>query len=106
MAETAGGLAGSSFVRLDRLGLHREILFATGQAILVGSTVGNRGDDKVPMERRRRRGPLQGGRFPRIVVNLLSFSNAPEKIDDERDLGQAHNPGGDGNWQIPVESAQ
>src|SRR5262249_46976980 len=66
----------------------------------------NRSYAEVPVWWRRRRGPFQGGRFPRIVVDFLSVPDAPEEIDDERNLSQSHHPGSNRDRHVPMETAQ
>src|ERR1035437_8485372 len=74
--------------------LHGEILTAPGQAVLVRSAVSHRWLHEITVGRRRRRQPFQGGRLPRVIVHFLAVFDAPEEIDDERDLRDAHGPGG------------
>src|SRR5450432_1008640 len=105
MAERHGWLVRRPFVRLNRFGLHREILRPARQAVFVGSAIGDWRGEEISVWRRRRRGPLQGGRFPRIDPDLLTVPNAPEEIDDERNLRDAHRPGSDRDRQVPVETA-
>src|SRR5215831_8841429 len=59
-------------------------------AVLVGPAIdgGQRGPP-VEVGRRRGRRPLQGVGVPRIDGGLLAREQAPEEVDDERDLGQA-----------------
>ena len=68
-------------------------MIASWQAVLVGAAIRDGRRNEISVRRRRRRGPLQRGRFPRIVVHLLAAPDAPEEINDERDLGETHDPG-------------
>src|SRR5207253_10522423 len=80
--------------RVNRLVLHGKIGIATGQAVFVRAATSHGRRNEISMWRRRRRGPLERGRFPWVVVYLFAMLDAPEKIDDEWDLCDAHDPGG------------
>ncbi len=41
------------------------------------------------MRRRCRRAPLQRRRLPGIIIHFFAFKDAPEEIDDKRDLSQS-----------------
>ena len=86
-------LAASALRWLYRFVLHRVIAFAPRKAIFVRAAISDRRSDKVSVRRRRRRSPLQRGRFPRIVVHFFAVLDAPEEINDERNLGETHDPG-------------
>src|SRR5437764_10541810 len=88
-----GRLATSALGRFDRFVLHRIIAFAAWETVFIRPAIGYRCMNKISVRRRRRRSPLQRGRFPWIVVHLLAVFDAPEEINDERDLGETHDPG-------------
>ena len=102
----AFGTTGQRCTATSRLILHREIALPARQAVLVWSAVGCRRNGEIPVRRWRWCGPLEGGRFPRIVVHLLAALDAPEEIDDERNLRQAQTPSGDRDRCVPFEPSQ
>src|SRR4051812_49008531 len=81
-----------SFGGFNRFILHREVLGRARQAVIVRTAISDWLFDEVAMRRRRRREPLEGGRLPRIVTHFLAVPDAPEEIDDERNLREAHDP--------------
>src|SRR6266403_1263659 len=87
-------LAPCALGRFNRLVLHGKIAIATGQAVFVGAAIRHGRRNEISMGRRRRRSPLERGRFPWVVVHLFAMLDAPEKIDDKWDLCDAHDPGG------------
>ena len=106
VAERHGRFVRRAFVRLDRLGLHRVILLPARQAVFVRSAIGHRRDGEIPVGRR-------GGRVHSRVVashglmsDLFAAPHAPEEIDDERNLRQAHHPRGNRDRRVPMETAQ
>src|SRR5689334_8585723 len=62
--------------------------------------------NKISVRRWRRRSPLQRGRFPRIIIHLLATLDAPEEINDERDLGETHDPRRPRDGVIPLKAGQ
>src|SRR5438045_9494826 len=93
-----------SLSRFDRFVLHGEIFSGAGQAVFVRSAISNRGGDEVSMRWRRRRSPLQSGRLPRIVVHFFTVVNAPEKIDDERNLRESYDPRRPRDASVPLKT--
>src|SRR6476659_6546966 len=88
-ARRGGSFVGFAVALGQWLALHGEILFAAGQAVFVRPAVNARGDREVSLRRWRRRGPFQGRRLPRIVVDLYAAPEAPEEIEDEWKLREA-----------------
>ena len=70
--------------------LHREVALATRQAVFVRAAIRHRRGEKISVRRGRRRSPFEGRRFPRIIVHFFAALNAPEKIDDKRNLSEPH----------------
>src|SRR5262249_14263488 len=99
-------LATSALLRFYRFVLHRIIAFPSGQAVLVWASIGYGSLNKIPVWWWRRRRPLQRGRFPRIVVHLFAVLDAPEEINDERNLGETHDPRRPGDGVIPLKAGQ
>ena len=61
---------------------------------------------EIAVRRRRRRLPFQGGRIPRIVrLDLLAVLDAPEEIDDERNLRQTQSQARARNVRVQVDDA-
>src|SRR4029077_390656 len=86
------GRAPRTLGRFDRLVLHRVILVSSGQTVFVRPAISDWSDHEISVRRRRRRGPFQRGRLPRIVVHFFTVLDAPKEIDDERNLGETHDP--------------
>ena len=62
---------------------------------------------KIAMRRRRRGGPLERIRFPRIVACGLSTKQAPEKVDDEEELRRKETKGRDAHHAVePADMSQ
>src|SRR5205814_6720691 len=101
-----GRFAASSLGWFHRFVLHRVIALATGKAVFVRTTISNRSVDEVSVRRRRRRSPFQRGRFPWIVVYFFAVLDAPEEINDERDLGETHYPGRPRDGRVPLKAGQ
>src|SRR5689334_10750082 len=92
------------FTRFDRFVLHGVVFATTREAVFIRTAIGHRRGDEIAVPRRRRRRPFQRGRIPRIIVlDLLPLPNAIEEIDDERNLRQAHYPGSNRDWRIPLK---
>src|SRR5437867_1778294 len=88
-----GRLAPSPLGGLHRFVLHRVIAFAAWETVFIRPAISDGYMNKISVRRRRRRSPLQSRRFPRIVVHFFAVPDAPEEINDERDLGETHDPG-------------
>src|SRR5205823_13331461 len=86
-------LPASALTWFHRLVLHREIAFAPGKAVFVGTAISHRGMNKISVRWRGRRSPFQRGRFPWVIVHLFAVFDAPKEINNEGDLGEAHDPG-------------
>src|SRR4030095_673934 len=86
--------------------LHGEFAFATGQAVFVRAAICNWRGDEIAMRWRRRRSPFERRRFPRIVVHFFAVRDAPEEIDDERNLSEPHDPRRPGDRHVPLEASQ
>src|SRR4029077_12121323 len=100
------GLAGGALARFNRLILHREISSVAGQAVFVWPAIRHWRSHEISMRRRRRRGPLQRGGFPWIVVDFFAVLDAPEEVDDERNLRQTHDPRCPRDRLVPLEPSQ
>src|SRR6202035_344156 len=72
-------LAPRALGRFNRLVLHCKIAIATWQAVFVGAAISHGCRNEISMWRRRRRGPLERGRFPWVVVHLFAMLDAPKK---------------------------
>src|SRR5260370_41054855 len=97
------------FLKLNNnnsLVLRAKILLRPANAVIVGSAIHSERLRKISVRRRRRRGPLKRGGFPRVVVDRFAVLNAQEEIDDERNLGQTHDPCCSGDRLGPFESSQ
>src|SRR5437867_7713885 len=70
------------------------VRLGAGQTVFVRPAMNFRQRREISVGRRRRRGPFQRRRVPRIVLGLASLPQAPEKIDDERHLEQRQGPRG------------
>src|SRR4030095_9573218 len=81
-------LGPSSFALAHRIVLHRVIAPASRKAVFIRPAIRDRRRDKVAVWRRGGGRPFQRGRFPRIVVYLFPVADAPEKINDEKNLRQ------------------
>src|SRR6185503_5938429 len=79
-------------LRLFRLELWTEVAGRTRDAVFVGPAVHDRLAQEVAVSRRRRRGPLQRGRIPRVPIDRFPPLDAREEIDDERDLEETERP--------------
>src|SRR5438874_5667043 len=101
-----GRFATRSLSRLHRLILHREVAFATRQAVFVRAAICDWRGEEISVRRRRRRSPFERRRFPRIVVHFFAVPDAPEEIDDERNLSEAHDPRCPGDRPVPFEAGQ
>src|SRR5207302_7403873 len=79
---------GCSVGRLDfRIGLHHVIAGRAGHAVLIRTIVDDgRASAKIVVRWRRRRGPLEGSRFPRIVAGLRPLEHAPKEIHKKDQL--------------------
>src|SRR5260370_16348459 len=86
--------------------LRAKILLRPANAVIVGSAIHSERLRKISVRRRRRCGPLQRGGFPRVVVDFFAVLDAPEEIDDERNLGQSHDPCCPRDRLVPLESSQ
>src|SRR4029077_6189739 len=59
--------------------------------------------DKIAVSRRRRGIPLKRSRIPRIIVrHFTSVLNAPEKVNNENDLGSAKEESGHRHEVVPL----
>src|SRR5260370_5632076 len=97
------------FLKLNNnnsLVLRAKILLRPANAVIVGSAIHSDRLRKISVRRWRWRGPLQRGGFPRIVVDFFAVLDAPEEIDDERNLGQSHDPRCPRDRLVPLESSQ
>src|SRR5262249_17387421 len=69
--------------------LRREITRLSRNTVLVRTAMPLRRLGEIAVWRRRGRLPLQRGRPPRVVgMSFFSAADAPEEIDDERNLRQ------------------
>src|SRR5260370_29863939 len=81
--------------------LHHIIARSARHAVLVRAVVNRRcAAAEIVMRGRRRGGPLQRARFPRIVAGLLSVVHAPEEVEDEKALRSDGAEGGKGDARI------
>src|SRR5260370_5360999 len=97
------------FLKLNNnnsLVLRAKILLRPANAVIVGAAIHSERLRKISVRRRRRRGPLQRGGFPRIVVDFFAVLGAPEEIDDEWNLRQSHDPRCPRDRLVPLESSQ
>src|SRR4051812_21378311 len=101
-----GGFVSLSIALGERLRLHCKIAVPTGEAVFIRPPINDRRGGEVAMRRWRGGGPFKGCRLPGIVVDFLAPFNAPEEIDNERNLSQAHHPGGNRDRRVPLESTQ
>src|ERR1700730_1920934 len=90
----ASTVYGMFILRALRLELGGEVPGGAGHTVLVRAAIHDRLGQEVAVSGRRGRGPFQGRRIPRILVNLLPPFQAREEVDDERDLEEAEGPGG------------
>src|SRR5262249_42224924 len=96
----------SPFVSLSRfLGfeLRTEVLGRARHTVLVRRAVDDRLGEEVAVSRRRRRRPLEGRRFPRILVHGLAPEDAREEVDDERQLEESQRPGGHADPDVQLQ---
>src|ERR1051325_4676790 len=85
--------------------LRSEIFCVAGHAVFVRSAMDLDRLAEVAMRRWRGRLPVDGRGVPGIIRgDLLSVTHAPEKINDERNLGQAEEPGANGNVFVQAEN--
>ena len=69
--------------------LHHVIVGGSGNGELVWSVINHRQHaGKVIVWRRRRRGPFERRCLPGIVTGFLTFEDAPEYVEVEKDLGK------------------
>src|SRR6266513_1733443 len=101
-----GRFAARSLSGFHRLILHREVAFATWQAVFVRAAICNRRGDEISVRWRRRRSPFQRRRFPWIVVHFFAVFDAPKEIDNEWNLSEAHDPRCPGDRLVPFEAGQ
>src|ERR1039457_7265790 len=74
-------------MHIHRVGSHDEVARRAGHAVFVRAMIHHWVlAAEVVKGRRRRHGPLQRGRFPRVHGRLLAAFHAPEKINEEEDL--------------------
>ena len=85
--------------------LWQEVLRATGHAVFVRPVVHLRRHLEIAVRerRRRRRRPLERGGLPRVRSHWLALEDAPEEIEDERNLEQHQPPGRVRHELVPVQ---
>src|SRR5260370_37637222 len=86
--------------------MRAKILRRPANAVIIWSAIHRERLRKISVRRRRRRDPLQRGGFPRVVADFFAVLDAPEEIDDERNLGQSHDPRCPRDRLVPLESSQ
>src|SRR5205085_7667055 len=97
-------MRGGQFARIDRLVLHGVIFSTTRHAVFVRAAISHWRLNEITVSGRRWCRPFQGGRIPGVVVfHLPSLPDAVEKVNDERDLRQAHDPRRNRDWGVPLE---
>src|SRR5271163_3989971 len=93
--------------RLVRLVLWCEIAALAGDAVLIRAAKDFQRLVKVAVRRRGRRLPFESGCIPRIVrSDFLAPIDAPEEIDDERNLRQAQGPDGVGDVGVKTDNSR
>src|SRR3989442_15632834 len=80
-----------------------EILRGPRDAVFVRRAIHDRLGQEIAVSRRRRRQPLERGRFPRILVDRLAPLEAHEEVDDEKDLEQTKAPRRVALDDVPVQ---
>src|SRR4029079_9226349 len=85
------------------LELRREVLGRARNAVLVRPAVRFWGRCEITVRGRRRRRPLECRGLPRILPGLLPLPDAPEEIEDERNLEEGHDPGAPGGHGVHVD---
>ena len=69
--------------------LRKEILLHAGNTVFVRPVINRRCHFEISVSGRRRQGPLQSRRIPRILGRLGSFEHAVKKIDQKWDCRQS-----------------
>src|ERR1700677_1940024 len=77
-----------------RFRLGSEIRWMPRHAVFVRPAIDKHRTDEVTVRRRRWRVPFQRGGLPRIIGDLAAIFPTETEVDDERNLREAHQPGG------------
>src|SRR5882724_906906 len=89
-----------SYRDLTRVGLslHHKVVWRSGHGKLIWSAVNDwQNSRKIVVRRRARCSPLERRRLPWIRAHLLTFENAPNKIEVKDNLGEHRDNRSNGN---------